>query len=65
MSVDEDLTMDERKVRWRLVEKARLERAKGNVVMTTNRRVWINGRAWGWDKKRNRWQEDAERESDN
>lgn len=24
---------------------ARSERAKGNVVVTTNRRVWINGRA--------------------
>lgn len=43
--VDEDLMMEERRGRWKLVERARSERAKGNVVVTTNRRVWINGRA--------------------
>lgn len=53
VGVDEDLTMEERRVRWKLVERARLERAKRNVVMTTNRRIWIHGRAWGWDKEGN------------
>lgn len=42
--VDEDLIMEERKVRWKLVEKARMERAKV-VIVTTNRRIWINGKA--------------------
>lgn len=28
------------------VERARLERAKGNVVVTTKRKVWINRKAW-------------------
>lgn len=46
IGVDEDLIMEERKVRWKLVEKARMERVKG-VVVTTNRRIWINGKAWG------------------
>lgn len=32
-------------MRWRLVKRARMERAKGKVVVMTNRR--INGKAWG------------------
>lgn len=52
--------MEERRVRWRLVERARKERAKGKVVVTTNRRIWVDGKAWGWDNERNGWQEIAE-----
>jgi len=58
--VDEDLTMEERRVRWKLVERARAERARGGVVVTTNRRIWIDGRAWGWDLERDRWYEETE-----
>lgn len=39
MKVDEDLTMEERRVRWRKVERARIERKKGKNVMVTNRRM--------------------------
>jgi len=46
VGVDEDLTMEERRVRWKLVERAKTERARGMVVVTTNRRIWIDGRAW-------------------
>lgn len=59
MGVDEDLTMGERKIRWKLVERARLERARENVVVMTNRRVWINGKAWSWDVERDRWKEET------
>jgi len=45
--MDEDLTMEERRVRWKLVERAKTERARGRVVVTTNRRIWIDGKAWG------------------
>lgn len=45
--------MEERRVRWRLMERARTERAKGKMVVTTNRRVWVNGKAWGWDNEKN------------
>lgn len=37
VGIDEDLTMEERRVRWKLVERARLERAKGNVIVTNKR----------------------------
>jgi len=55
VGVDEDLTMEERRVRWKLVE-----RARGRVVVTTNRRIWIDGRAWGWDLEKDRWYEETE-----
>lgn len=59
VGVDEDLTMNEKKIRWRLVERARLEKARGNVVVVTNRRIWgINGKAWSWDVDRDRWKEE-------
>lgn len=32
-------TMEERRVRWRMVERARIEREKGRNVMVTNRRM--------------------------
>lgn len=51
--------MEERRIR-RLVERARLERAKGNVVVTTNRRIWVNRKAWGWDNEGNMLQEHLE-----
>jgi len=60
VGVDEDLTMEERKVRWKLVERARTERARGKVIVTINRRIWIDRRAWGWDLERDRWYEETE-----
>lgn len=39
VGIDENLTMEGRRVRWRLMERARTERAKGKMVITTNRRV--------------------------
>lgn len=37
VGVDEDLTMEERKRRWRMMEIARRERAKGRRVEMSNR----------------------------
>ncbi|EFN60537.1 hypothetical protein EAG_08211 [Camponotus floridanus] len=58
--VDEDLTMEERKVRWRLVEKARIEKARGNEVEVGNRKMWVNGEVWRWDAEEDRWTEGSE-----
>lgn len=55
VGIDEDLTMEERRVRWKLVERTRKERAKGKTVVTTNRRIWVDGKAWEWDNERNGW----------
>lgn len=39
--VDEDLTMEERRLRWRMVEKARMEKRKGRKEVINNRKIWI------------------------
>lgn len=48
-------TMEERRVRWRMVERARIEREKGRNVMVTNRRMWVEGEEWRWDKESENW----------
>jgi len=39
--------LEERRVRWKLVKRARTERARGRVVVVTNRRIWIDGMGFG------------------
>jgi len=41
MEVDEDLTAEERKMKWRIKERARLEKAKGRKVHFDSRRLWV------------------------
>ncbi|KMQ89045.1 hypothetical protein RF55_11362 [Lasius niger] len=51
MVVDEDLTREEGKMKWRIKEKARLERNKRNWVVYDSRRLWI-GNGNGMKRKR-------------
>lgn len=53
--VDEDLTMRERRNRWRMVEKARREREKGKRVRMTNRRMWSEEVEWRWVEESEEW----------
>ncbi|XP_036148447.1 histone-lysine N-methyltransferase, H3 lysine-79 specific-like [Monomorium pharaonis] len=46
VGVDEDLTMEERRMRWRIVEAARKERATGKKVIVSNRGFWVEERKW-------------------
>lgn len=39
VGVDEDLSMEERRLRWKMVEAARKERAKGKRAVVTNREL--------------------------
>lgn len=39
--IDEDLTLKKRRIKWKLVEKARKEKKKGREVEIENRRIWI------------------------
>ncbi|KMQ90574.1 hypothetical protein RF55_9650 [Lasius niger] len=55
MVVDEDLTREERKMKWRIKEKARLERNKGNWVVFDSKRIWIEDREWKWDEEEKIW----------
>lgn len=36
---DEDLTMEERRLKWRIMEAARKERARGNKIVIMNREI--------------------------
>lgn len=53
----DDLTLEERKARWRLVEKARMEKAKEKRVEVANRELWIEGKEWEWDENGQTWKE--------
>ena len=44
--MDEDLTMEKRMIKWKIVERARRERKEGKRVMVSNRRMWVEGKEW-------------------
>ncbi|EZA48020.1 hypothetical protein X777_14461 [Ooceraea biroi] len=46
IGIDENLTIEERRMRWRL-----LERAKGKIVKVENRKMEIDGVEWIWDER--------------
>lgn len=56
MRVDEDLTMEERKMRWRIGEAARRERARGRKVIATSRELRVDGKKWRWLEEEKRWE---------
>lgn len=58
--MDEDLTMEERRSRWRMVETARRERARKKRVEVNNREMQVKGRRWIWSEERRNWEEDEE-----
>ncbi|KMQ89255.1 hypothetical protein RF55_11135 [Lasius niger] len=57
MSVDKDLTREERKMKWRINERARVERNKGKRVEYNKRRLWVDGREWKWYEEAESWRE--------
>lgn len=50
VGMNEDLTMEERR-RWRIMETARRERARGKRVEASNRELRVEGRRWSWSKE--------------
>ncbi|XP_046142809.1 golgin subfamily A member 6-like protein 6 [Osmia bicornis bicornis] len=57
VSVKEDLSREERRIRWKIKEKAREERAKGKEVEFSNRRLWIEGKEWLWEERKGEWKQ--------
>lgn len=49
--VNEDLTLEERKMRWRILEAVRRERTAGRRVEFSNREIWIEGVKWSWNER--------------
>lgn len=52
IGVEKDLTLEERRIRWGMMEKARSERVKGRHAVVSGKRMWMEGREWRWDESR-------------
>lgn len=57
IEVDEDLTMEKR-MRWKILQKARVERKRERRVFIDNRRIWIKGREIFWEEEEGKWKEE-------
>lgn len=44
VGVDEDLSMEERRRKWKMVEAARREKTRERRVEMNNREMWVEGR---------------------
>lgn len=58
IGVDEDLPMEERRMRWRMVEAAKKERVKEKRAVVTNRELRVEGRRWNWNTVGSCWKEE-------
>jgi len=50
--IEEDLTWEERKVRWKIRQLAIREKAKGKRVRIGQGGLWVEGKWWGWVEER-------------
>lgn len=55
IGIDEGLTMEERKMRWKILEVARREKAKDRQVMVTNSDIWVDRVRWIWNNRKESW----------
>jgi len=56
--VDEDLSREERRLRWLIRERARVEKRREKRVVYDGERIWIEGREWRWDEEEEEWVEE-------
>lgn len=61
MGMDEDLSMEERR-RWKMMEAAKRERARGRKVEINNREMWVDGKRWVWNREHGSWVDEVESE---
>lgn len=50
--LNDDLTWEERRVRWKVTQVARKEQGEGRKVRIGQGRIWIEGEWWMWDEER-------------
>jgi len=50
--IEEDLTWEERRIKWRIREIARRERIQGKRIRMGQEGLWIKGVWWRWDRVR-------------
>lgn len=51
------MTREEKKLKWRIKEKARMERRRGRRVEYDSGGIWIEGKEWKWNEEEGRWME--------
>lgn len=62
MGMDEDLSMEKRRRRWKMVEAAKRERARERKVEINNREMWVDGKRWVWNREHGSWVDEVESE---
>ncbi|CAG5096686.1 Protein of unknown function [Cotesia congregata] len=55
ISLEDDLTFEERRIRRIIIEEAIKERATGNSVKVDYMKMWVNGKLRIWDEAEGRW----------
>lgn len=53
--VDEDLSFEERRARWKIRERAMVERRAGRLVVEESRRLGVDGVWWKWGGEGKEW----------
>ncbi|EFN76637.1 hypothetical protein EAI_08490 [Harpegnathos saltator] len=55
--IENDLTVEERRTKWRIEREAEAERRKGKTVQMEYMKIWVDGRMQRWDEVEERWWE--------
>lgn len=49
-TIEDNLTVDERKIRWKIGREAQKEKLKGNKVQVGYMKIWVNGEMKIWNE---------------
>ena len=58
--IEDDLTEEERRGRWKIEREAQSERERGKVVQIGYMKMWVNGKVRKWDEVGKKWIEEQE-----
>ncbi|XP_076383165.1 uncharacterized protein LOC117222807 [Megalopta genalis] len=50
--IEDDMTWEERKIKWRIRQIVEQERRKGKKVVEGYMKIWMGGERWVWDEKK-------------
>lgn len=53
--IEDDLTVEERRAKWKIEREAELERGKGKNVQVGYMKMWVNGKLKRWDEVVEKW----------
>lgn len=50
--LNDDLSWEERRIRWKIMQVAKNEQEEGRKVRIGQGRLWIDGKWWTWDEEK-------------